>query len=263
MIRALFFDVDGTLVSFSTHRIPESTLRALGEAHARGIRIFIATGRASTDLEPVREIPYDGVVALNGADCVLRDGERIARQTIPCEEVERALELGERYGFAVAFEQNEGLFVDRLTPAVEAWAELVNHPLPQVVDLRAHYRQWGCSLMCFFLDPAAEEEVMAQLPALEAARWCPLFVDVNLRGVNKASGLRLLGERFGFAAEETMAFGDGGNDVAMLRAAGIGVAMGNACEEARAAADWITSSVDDDGICRALERFGVIGAPQD
>ena len=59
-------------------------------------------------------------------------------------------------------------------------------------------------------------------------------------------------------ADETMAFGDGGNDVAMLRAAGAGVAMGNACDEALAAADYVTASVDDDGIRRALEHFGVI-----
>ena len=63
---------------------------------------------------------------------------------------------------------------------------------------------------------------------------------------------------FGFANGETMAFGDGGNDVAMLRAAGAGVAMGNACDEALAAADYVTASVDDDGIRRALEHFGVI-----
>ena len=55
-----------------------------------------------------------------------------------------------------------------------------------------------------------------------------------------------------------MAVGDGGNDVAMLRAAGAGVAMGNACDEALAAADYVTASVDDDGIRRALEHFGVI-----
>lgn len=259
MIRALFLDVDGTLVSFRTHRIPDSALRALREAHARGVRIFIATGRASTDLDPVREIPYDGVVALNGADCVLPDGERIAGGEIPRETVARALELGRRYDFAVAFEQDEGLFVDRLTPAVEEWARMVDHSLPRVVELGSHYERWGCRLMCLFLSPAVEEEVMAQLPDLEAARWCPLFVDANLRGVNKAAGLRAFADRFGFAAEETMAFGDGGNDAAMLRAAGIGVAMGNACGEARATADWITSSVDDDGIRRALEHFGVIG----
>ena len=56
-----------------------------------------------------------------------------------------------------------------------------------------------------------------------------------------------------------MAFGDGGNDAAMLRAAGVGVAMGNGCEEALRAADYVTASVDDDGLRRAFELFGIIG----
>ena len=61
MIKALFLDVDGTLISFKTHEVPASTLEALRRAHARGVRLFIATGRAAGDLEQLEEIPYDGV----------------------------------------------------------------------------------------------------------------------------------------------------------------------------------------------------------
>ena len=66
MIRAVFLDVDGTLISFKTHEIPASARDALVRAHARGIRLFIATGRAANDLAPLEGIPYDGVVSLNG-----------------------------------------------------------------------------------------------------------------------------------------------------------------------------------------------------
>ena len=68
MIRALFFDVDGTRVSFATHRVPDSTREALAAAHERGVRIFIATGRAAGDLGLIAGIPRDGVVALYGAE---------------------------------------------------------------------------------------------------------------------------------------------------------------------------------------------------
>ena len=73
MIKAIFLDVDGTLISFKTHKVPVSALEALRRAHARGVRLFIATGRAAADLELLGEIPYDGVVALNGADCLMRE----------------------------------------------------------------------------------------------------------------------------------------------------------------------------------------------
>ena len=72
MTKAIFLDVDGTLISFKTHRVPASALEALREAHARGVQLFIATGRAAADLADLEAIPYDGVAALNGADCLMR-----------------------------------------------------------------------------------------------------------------------------------------------------------------------------------------------
>ena len=258
MIKALFLDVDGTLISFKTHEVPASTLEALRRAHARGVRLFIATGRAAGDLEQLEEIPYDGVVALNGADCLMRDGTLVARHPVPRADFERAMELSDRYGFSLAFELNEGLFINRLSPAAEEWSRLVAHPMPVETDLYALFDMVECCQMCFFFDPELEREVMPQLPGLVTGRWCPIFVDVNVRGVDKATGMAEFAAHFGFAHDETMAFGDGGNDVAMLRAAGVGVAMGNACDEALGAADYVTASVDDDGILKALEKFGVI-----
>ena len=258
MIGGIFLDVDGTLLSFRTHEIPASALDALTRAHRRGVRLFIATGRAVGDLLPLEAIPYDGVVGLNGADCRLRDGRVVVKHPVPREDFERALALSDELDFPVGVELDEGIFVNRVTPVVRELAELVAHPVPEVTDLRALFGRTTCCQICFYLDSELERRVMAQLPALVSSRWCPLFVDVNLRGIDKATGLREMAAHFGLEVSETMAFGDGGNDAPMLRAAGIGVAMGNGCEEALQAADYVTSSVDDDGILRALEHFGVI-----
>ena len=240
MTKAQFLDVDGTLISFETHEVPASTLDALRRAHARGVRLFIATGRAAADLEPLQEIPYDGVVALNGADCLMRDGTPVARHPVPRADFEKALALSEVLGFPVGLELNDGGFVNRVTPEV------------------VRFDRGDCCQMCFYFDPELEKRVMAELPSLVASRWCPIFADINVRGVDKATGMAEFAAHFGFAHDETMAFGDGGNDAALLRAAGVGVAMGNACGEALNAADYVTASVDDDGIRKALEHFGVI-----
>lgn len=258
MTKAIFLDVDGTLISFQTHEVPASTLDALREAHARGVRLFIATGRAAADLAELDEIPYDGVVALNGAECLMRDGRVVARHPIPRADFERAMQLSDQYGFSLAFELNEGLFINRLSAGAEEWARMVAHPMPVETNLYELYDKVECYQMCFFFDPQTELEVMAQLPSLVATRWCPVFADINVRGVDKATGLAEFAAHFGFASDEAMAFGDGGNDVAMLRAAGVGVAMGNACDEALQAADYVTASVDDEGIRKALVYFGVI-----
>lgn len=258
MIRAIFLDVDGTLISFRTHEVPASALEALRRAHERGVQLFIATGRAVSDLELLKEIPYDGVVALNGSDCVMRDGRVVARHRIPQADFERAMQLCEQYGFSLALELNAGVFVNRIRPVVGQLAQLVAHPMPEQTDLHALFGRSECCQMCFYLDESLERRVMAALPSLISSRWCPLFVDVNVRGVDKATGIAEFAARFGFADDEVMAFGDGGNDATMLRMAGVGVAMGNACKEALDAADYVTASVDDDGIRRTLEHFGVI-----
>ena len=264
MIKAIFLDVDGTLISFKTHRVPASALDALREAHARGVQLFIVTGRAAADLADLEAIPYDGVAALNGADCLMRDGRVVARHPIPRADFEKSLALS-ALDFPVGLELNDGVFVNRVTPEVVRLAEMVAHPVPEQVDLRALFDRGDCCQMCFYFDPELEKRVMAELPSLVASRWCPIFADVNVRGVDKATGMAEFAAHFGFANGETMAFGDGGNDVAMLRAAGAGVAMGNAQSEIKAAADVVTgtnddvtASVDDDGIRRALEHFGVI-----
>ena len=218
-IGAVFLDVDGTLISFRTHEVPRSAVEALRAAHARGVRLFIATGRAASDLEQLSEIPYDGVVSLNGARCLTADGRVVSQRLIP---------------------------------------RLVAHPVPAETDLGRLFDRGDCCQMCFYCTPEQERRVMAELPSLVSSRWCPLFVDVNVRGVDKATGMLAFASDCGVPAGALMAIGDGGNDVPMLRAAGVGVAMGNGCGEALAAADWVTASVDDDGIRKALEHFGVI-----
>jgi hydroxymethylpyrimidine pyrophosphatase-like HAD family hydrolase len=86
-----------------------------------------------------------------------------------------------------------------------------------------------------------------------------LFTDVVPVGGNKSIGMEKILAYFGISREETMAFGDGGNDIPMLEYAGIGVAMGNASEEVQRHADFVTSGVDDEGIVHALKHFHIGG----
>ena len=145
-----------------------------------------------------------------------------------------------------------------MTPEVERLAHMVAHPVPEQTDLRALFERSECCQMCFYLDTEAERRVMAQLPGLAASRWCPIFADINVAGIDKATGMREFMSACGLRASEVAAFGDGGNDVTMLEYAGIGVAMGNACDAAKAAADYVTDDITADGLAKALAHFGLI-----
>ena len=84
------------------------------------------------------------------------------------------------------------------------------------------------------------------------------MADINTCGVTQASGMDVFLRHSGIDRSRSMAFGDGGNDVEMIRHAGVGVALGNAVDAAKRAADYVTATVDDDGVLRALQHYGVL-----
>ena len=96
------------------------------------------------------------------------------------------------------------------------------------------------------------------MPNCISARWNPKFTDITRRGADKGNALRLLAAHEGLDIGECIAFGDGGNDISILRTAGIGVAMGNAADDVKAEADYVTTHIDDNGIANAFRHFGLI-----
>ena len=99
---------------------------------------------------------------------------------------------------------------------------------------------------------------MSQLPNLSASRWHPYFADINVKGVNKATGMEDFAAYFDLDLSQSLAFGDGGNDIPMLRRAGIGIAMGNASMAVKSVAKYVTGAVGDNGIEKALRNLNIL-----
>ena len=256
-IKAVFFDIDGTLVSFRSHGVPSSARRAIGRLREQGIKVFIATGRLLRHTEIVQDVEVDGYITVNGSYCITASGEVILEQAFPKEVVEKVFELERKYGFQSAVMTHEDIFVSHIGERVAKIADMISI-MPQVADLQHILATQPVLQMCPYIDVDVEREIMPQLPECVASRWIETFMDINLRGVDKSMGARKVMEYYGLTLAEAMAFGDGGNDVPLVRDAGVGVAMGNACEELKAVADYVTASVDDDGVELALKEFGLI-----
>lgn len=258
MIKAVFFDIDGTLVSFKTHRVSPAVLDGLRRLQAKGVKLFIATGRHRQSIGLAADVfPFDGFVTINGQYCFAGD-QVLRRRTIAKEVVARQVALLEETGAPCLFLDDTGNLYVNPGPKAEIFPKQLAFPLPDPIPPRQVLERNIYQMTAFF---TKEEELAAGdrfFPGLEVMRWHPAFVDVIAPGGGKDYGMDAILEHFGFDLSESMAFGDGENDLPMLRHAHIGVAMGNADEFVKKQADYVTGSVDEDGILTALEHFGLL-----
>lgn len=257
---ALFFDIDGTLVSFNTHEIPPSTIYALTQAKANGSRVYIATGRPPliiTNLKAIKHL-IDGFVTTNGALCYVGE-DLVCCQAIPKQDVLTCVEDAQAKGYSLIVVGRKDVAVLDPTGDVERIFHqmLAVNELAQALPLDDVLQQDILQLTPFFRSDY-EAELMTRMPRCVSGRWHPEFTDITANGADKGKGILAMARHEGFAPLQTIAFGDGGNDTSMILQAGVGIAMGNAIEELKALADYVTTTVDDDGVLNALKHFGVI-----
>lgn len=257
---ALFFDIDGTLVSFKTHEIPPSTILALTQAKANGHRVYIATGRPPIIITNLGAIEHliDGYITTNGALCF------VGKEIVTCQPIAKSDVLtivadskAKGYSLIVVGRRDVAVLdptgdVDRIFRQMLAVKNL-DKAAPLEVVLEQDILQ-----LTPFIPADYEPQLMARMPQCIAGRWHPEFTDITADGADKGKGILAIARHDGLDPGQTIAFGDGGNDTSMIRGAGIGIAMGNAIDALKQQADYITTSVDDDGILLALRHFNII-----
>lgn len=253
-IKAAFFDIDGTLVSFQTHAMPPSAIEALQRLRAAGVKTFLATGRNGDSTRFLMETGlFDGEILINGQLCEL-NGACVYENPIGQEDIEAAIAGAESGEFTLGFLGGHESFVNRVDDYVIEACRYAGMAVPRVAPAaqarEIHIHQIHC-----YGAPGVEDALLSRTANLTAARWSPNFADVFPRGGGKDRGLEAMCAALGISPAETIAFGDGENDISMLETAGIGVAMGNASEAVKAHADYVAPSVDEHGVARAIEHF--------
>lgn len=254
MIKAIFFDIDGTLVSFQSHVVPERTKQALLKLKKKGILLFVATGRAKDGLHVLNGISFDAYITLNG-QFIYNNEKILYENTIPEKELEIIKEEVTKRHVPCGFEMKTGKiynFRDERVDEIHAMTQNDNQPSGDITNVHDVYQAQ------VFVDEQKETEFMKNLPNCISSRWYPTFMDISPKGGTKKNGMDILAKHYGFTMKETMAFGDGGNDKEMIEHAGIGIAMGNAMEELKTIADYITEDVDHDGIGNALRKYQIL-----
>ena len=270
-IRMIATDLDGTLLT-SEKELTARTRAALEAAAAAGIEIVPATGRILCGLPgPVRELPFlRYAVTVNGAAvCDVRSGETLYEATIDTDTALAVLEYFDTLPVIYdAYIDGQGYM-----PAAmyESAAEFVRNPhsLKLVYDLRrpvpdlkafiAGGRRRAQKIQLFSKETGFRDIVIPQMrrrfPSLAVSSSMSANIEVNSGEAGKDRGLLELAARLGIRPSEILAFGDEINDIPMLRAAGCGVAMGNGCDEAKAAADAVAPGNDSDGVAWVIDRL--------
>lgn len=257
-IKAVFFDIDGTLISFKTGKIPESTQNALQKLREKGIKVIVATGRSINSLHHISHLEFDGFITFNGAYCVTTSHELISRYTIDPADIKSLVRYAAESPLSYSLMYENKVEINDATPEVVGMYAHVNLPVPPVHD-HENIDTENVLQANIFLRPEAEEKFMREvMPNSISSRWTPLFADVNAGGITKQLGIENFCRYFGIDTDDTMAFGDGGNDISMLKFVKIGVAMGNANDQVKEIADFVTEEVDEHGIEHALLRFGLL-----
>lgn len=257
MIKAVFFDVDGTLVSHKSKSVPESAKKAIYQLREKGIKVLLATGRHIKELKhlPTQGMEFDGYILLNGQLGLDKDKKVIFSHSFCREDVEGLLRIfnGSEYAFVLVNEEGHYMnFVDDMTRIA---LKSVSTAIPPVRE----YQGEALYQATAFILPDQDEEFSKILPkGCKLARWGSHGADIIAADGGKSIGMKFFEEYFGITREEIMAFGDAQNDIDMIEYAGVGIAMGNAEDCLKQIADDVTSDVDDNGVWNALEKYGLI-----
>ena len=259
MIKAAFFDIDGTLVSFNTHKISELSKKAILTLKQKNIKVFVATGRALYQIDNLDNMEFDGYITFNGSACYINNKE-IYKITLNKNDIKSLCNYLENHNLPSSIMTSKDVYTNT-HKTIEMFYKMVNVNANVIDNFIEHIYNNIDDIfqMNIFADKDTEKNIMNNiLVNSTSSRWHPSFFDVNIKDIGKHIGIDKVIEYYGIKLEETIAFGDGENDISMIKHAHIGVAMGNANKEVKEIANYITDDVDNDGVYKALKHYGLI-----
>lgn len=277
MGKIVFLDVDGTLINYDA-TCPASAIEAVDRARARGHKVYICTGCSKAEIEQ-RTLPeLDGMIGANGG-YVEDDGQVVMHQALSVAQVTRIVDWCNERELGFYLEANSGMYINHWFE-VQAPATMYRYAKGKGADDAAAqaagqnfvnsmirtddlYRD-DVNKVSFILSSYQDHlDSRSEFPDMEANTWGgkdeqALFGDLGPKGITKRRAIETLLEFLGADQADTISFGDAKIDLSMFELCAFNVAMGNGGPEVKAAADYVTDDVDDDGLFNAFRHLGLI-----
>ena len=262
MTKYVFFDIDGTLWD-EKMIVPESTKLAIKKLQENGHKAFICTGRAMGNVNDPQfdEIGFDGFIAACG-NHVEMNGQVLYERNMSYEDVKAIYEVSRQYHLPIIYEGSKYQWMDRNGFEGDAYIEYIIENLGDVAKFLDE-----CELMEVEANkfsalahektnyPAVEEALADRFDFMNHGDG---IIEAVPKGTSKATGIQWLCEHLNIEKENTYALGDSINDLEMLAFVGHSIAMGNASQMAKDAAEYVTSHIHEDGVLKALEHYKLI-----
>ena len=255
-IKIAFFDIDGTLKDFSKDELSDKTCEALNRLKEKGVLLAIATGRAPLTLPKLEGVEFDVYLTFNGSYCYNQQ-ETIFSKTIPAEDVKKIIENATEMKRPVSIATQKRIVANGKDTDLVQYYDLaklqieVANDFEEVAQDTVYQIMLGC----------VKEEYPLLMKEVKNARitaWWDRAVDIIPADGGKGVGVDKILEYYHLDRSQAIAFGDGCNDIDMLQIVGMGVAMGNASEEVKQAADDVCGHVAEDGIYHYCIANGLI-----
>ncbi|WP_026692926.1 Cof-type HAD-IIB family hydrolase [Peribacillus kribbensis] len=253
----IFFDIDGTLLNHEK-KLPAATKEAIFRLKERGHEVAIATGRAPFMFADLRdELDIQTYVSYNGQFVVFK-GEVLYTNPLKIDSLLHLSETALHNNHPIVFMDHEDMRAN--VPDHEYIKESI--ATLKISQAPAHdpfyYKGRELYQSLLFCKEGEEKQYEEHYKDFDFIRWHRVSVDVLPKGGSKAKGIEKIVQKLGFPEERHYAFGDGLNDIEMLRTVKNSVAMGNAEDVVKAAAKFVTKSVEEDGILHGLEMVGLL-----
>ncbi len=252
-----FFDIDGTLLPEGDRQIPSQTIELFDKLRENGIETFICTGRCYHQAkEHIDSTGCESYVVSNGQEANLK-GKEVYSYNLSEEEVDYVKEKIESYNLFWGYETRDNVYIQK-APGAEKAVHEVKEAGFLGVSLGEYDSSMKLKQIWVFGNP--EEIVKLEQDIVDRFkyyRWTDDSMEIIPLEESKAKGVRKIIEAAGEEVK-TYAFGDGLNDMELLEVVDVGVAMGNAKEELKVVADYVTDDINKEGLKKALEHFNLI-----
>lgn len=277
MSKIVFLDVDGTLIDYDA-KCPDSAAKAVDLARKAGNKVYICTGCSKAEIEQ-RTLPQlDGMIGANGG-YVEDAGEVVMHQALTVEQVKHIVDWCNERHLGFYLEANSGMyinswFVEQAPAAMRKYAlgkgaseeqaqNAGQNFINSMIRTDDLYRD-DVNKVSFILSSYQDHlDSKVEFPDMECNTWGgkdeqALFGDLGPKGITKKHAIQVLLEHLGASQEDTISFGDAKIDLSMFELCAYNVAMGNGGPEIKAAADYITDDVNEDGLYNAFKHLGLI-----